>query len=138
MYIYLTVITLAFSYTLWRIKKNFNIIRTAIFIFNILNKLTSAKKEFDYEYIGSDCILLKYTRDGKRYTLCLPFDHSSIPDMRDKKIYMVHDGIKHDITHEPGIKYIMSPEMFGAEHFEVHNVDTEEIEIFKGDSAIHK
>ena len=52
---------------------------------------------------------------GKSYNVCIPYDRSKSRAMLRKKVILIGDGFREDITHKPGIPYLLTPAQMGGQ-----------------------
>lgn len=62
----------------------------------------------------SQSALISFTHGGKKHFISVPYDRRKGRTMTRKKVYLVKDGEKIEITHKQGIPYLLSAEEMGG------------------------
>lgn len=77
---------------------------------------------------------ITYTRTGKEKLFNIPYRSDLKENMRMWKVYLISDKNRSkDITQEPGLPYICTPEQLGGKEILANNSDTGDIIHFKKD-----
>jgi len=67
-------------------------------------------------------IEISYSYMTKPYTVRLPFDSDRIPSMAQYMVFAQHNDTEVDITQQPGIPYLLSPDVLNVDNITVYNL----------------
>ena len=59
--------------------------------------------------------VIVYKHGGKQHKVCVPYDRTKSRTMLRKKVFLVKAGEKIEITHKPGVPYLLSSKDMGGE-----------------------
>lgn len=71
---------------------------------------------------------ITYRHNDKLYKVVIPYNRRKIRSMSQSQVHLIKDGERVNITHQPGVPYLVSAEDMGGQAFIITN-ENEEIEI---------
>lgn len=78
----------------------------------------------------SKSALIKVNHGGKSHDIYVPYDRSKSSSMLRKKVFLIRDGQKVDLTQKPGIPYLVSAEHLGGTAILIEDLSGEVIKTF--------
>lgn len=96
-----------------------------------LNNRLSNENSFKPNKTKSAVISL--THMGKTHSIYLPYDRNKSTSMLTKKVFLIKENEKIDITQKPGIPYLVSAEQLGGESIVVENRDGDVLYTYEKD-----
>lgn len=79
-----------------------------------LNKKQDEEGEIFKPLEKSKSALILYKHGGKDHRVCIPYDRSRVISMMRKDVKLITDDDEIDITHKPGIPYLLSAFQMGG------------------------
>ena len=90
-------------------------------------------EEQHFKPIHSDSALIKVTHAGKSHSVYVPYDRKKSTSMLRKKVYLIKNGEKTDISQKPGIPYLVSAKQMGGKSIIVEDMSGEIIKTYSED-----
>jgi hypothetical protein len=92
------------------------------------------KKEDDEEMFrpGERSAVVRVSSGGKSHSIFLPYDRSKSSSMLRKKVFLIKNGEKIDISQQPGIPYLVSAEHLHGTEIVVENLSGDVLKSFSG------
>jgi len=93
------------------------------YILNKVNEELSKKQDQEgisfktFERTKSAVVLYKY--GGKEHKVCIPYDRTKSTSMLRKEVKLILDNEEIDITHKPGVPYLLSANDMGGSKINV-------------------
>ena len=86
---------------------------------NMLDKHTKPdRSKVSFKTLGrSQSAIISFDHLGKQHNVCVPYDRKKSMKMLRKTVFLIKDNDKTDkinITHKPGIPYLLSPKQMGG------------------------
>lgn len=90
--------------------------RTAIILRAISNSTSDNNSQCKFE-INSDrkSATITYTHNNKIYRIIIPYNRRRIRSMSQHQVFLVKGNDRVDITHQPGIPYLITAEEMGGD-----------------------
>lgn len=95
-----------------------------------LNNRMKNEEELFKPFHKNSSAILKISQGGKTHSVYVPYDRRKSTSMLRKKVYLLKEGEKIDITQKPGIPYLVSAEMLGGETIIIEDSEGNEIRSF--------
>lgn len=83
-------------------------------VLNELNKKQNEEGEVFKPLEKSKSALILYKHGGKDHRVCIPYDRSRVISMMRKDVKLITNEGEIDITHKPGIPYLLSAFQMGG------------------------
>ncbi len=80
-----------------------------------VNEISNSEEVKFKQFQGHPSALVIFDYGGKSYNLCVPFDQAKAIHMRRRNAYLVKGEERIEITHKPGIPYMISAKEMGGE-----------------------
>lgn len=64
--------------------------------------------------IVNNTAIISYQYGGKNYKVCVPYDSSKVRGALRKEVFLIRGNERIDITHKPGIPYLLSAKDMGG------------------------
>lgn len=93
------------------------------------------KEEEDQEHfkpIHKNSVVVKVKHAGNTHPVFLPYNRRKSTAMLRKKVFLIKEDQKIDISQKPGIPYLVSAEDLGGEKIIVENLDGEIVHSYSG------
>lgn len=99
---------------------------TKIYICNQIKNIKN--KYFSNSSFKHNEVEIYYNHDDTKYKIHLPFCYLNKLHMSSIKVYLIYhnDEIK-DITHTPGIPYLINANIANCKYIKAHNIETDQI-----------
>ncbi len=78
----------------------------------------------------SKSALIKVSHGGKSHDIYVPYDRSKSSSMLRKRVFLIRDGEKVDLTQKPGIPYLVSAEHLGGSQILIEDLSGDVIRTF--------
>jgi hypothetical protein len=95
-----------------------------------LDERMKNEEEMFKPYHKNSSAVLKITQGGKTHDIYVPYDRKKSTSMLRKKVYLMKEGEKIELTQKPGIPYLVSAKMLGGEEIIVENSEGEQIYVY--------
>jgi len=73
-----------------------------------LDDMSNAEEIKFQPFRRTQSAMITFEHGGKQYKLCIPYDNSKSRHMRRKKVYLFRGEDRIDISHKPGVPYLLS------------------------------
>lgn len=86
-------------------------------ISKVMEELNKKQEEEGTPFISMErakSAVILYKHGGKEYKVCVPYDRTKSRAMLRKEVFLLSDNGKIDITHKPGVPYLLSAEKMGG------------------------
>lgn len=80
-----------------------------------LNEISNSEEVKFKPFQKQPSALVVFNHGGKSHNICIPFDQNKAKYMRRKDVYLIRDGDEIEITHKPGVPYLLSAEEMGGD-----------------------
>jgi len=80
-----------------------------------INEISNSEEIKFKQFQGHPSAIVIFDHGGKSYNLCIPFDQAKAKHMRRRNVYLIKDGEKIEITHKPGVPYLITAKEMGGE-----------------------
>lgn len=88
------------------------------FIYKIYNGMTIENSS--NIVINDTNAIITYTRFGKKYKLCVPYQRNLVSKMSSTKVTLCMDTSEMDITQQPGLPYMFTAKQLGGQGYIVY------------------
>jgi hypothetical protein len=100
-------------------------------VFEELNKrMEQENKEEMFKPVEPNAAIIKVTSSGKTHSVYVPYNRKRCTAMLRKKVYLIKDGEKIELTQKPGIPYLICAANMGGTSIIVENLDGEQVFTF--------
>lgn len=100
----------------------------------VLNELNARMEgEEQFRPVHSNSAVIKVTSGGKTHSIYVPCDKKKSTLMLRRKVYLIKDGEKIDISQKPGVPYLVCAKDLGGEKIIVENLEGEVTQQFTED-----
>ncbi len=83
----------------------------------------------------SKSALIKVNHGGKSHDIYVPYDRSKSSSMLRKRVFLIRNGEKVDLTQKPGIPYLVSAEHLGGTAIIIEDLSGDVIRTFDLDQV---
>ncbi len=80
-----------------------------------LDEMTETEEIKFQPFKRAQSAMVVFDHGGKQHRICIPYDNTKSRHMRRKKVYLIRKGDKIEITHKPGIPYLLSSKDMGGD-----------------------
>lgn len=88
-----------------------------------------------FKPIHSNSAQIKVTHGGKSHKIYLPYNRRKSTSMLRKRVYLIKNGEKLDISQKPGIPYLICAEDLGGESIVIENLDGDVVHTYSKDEV---
>lgn len=89
------------------------------------------QEELFKPHTKSKSAIIKVTHGGKTHDVYIPYDRSKSTSMLRKKVFLLRDEKKIEMSQKPGIPYLISAEQMGGTQIIVEDLEGNLIKTFK-------
>jgi hypothetical protein len=118
------ILTLLISAGFITYHKRHQILKSRLFI-KLLTKLLTRGETSTFVEGDGEFGMIIYKRRGKQYQVNVPYSRRLIRKTSGKIVYLLRGGTKINVTHQPGIKYLLTPMQMGGEKFIIEDENGE-------------
>ena len=86
-----------------------------------------------FKPIHSNSAQIKVKHAGKSHAIYVPYNRRKSTSMLRKRVYLIKEGEKIDISQKPGIPYLVCAKDLGGERIIVENLDGDVVKTYKED-----
>lgn len=80
-----------------------------------LNDISNSEEIKFKQFQKTPSALVIFDHGGKSHNICIPFDQTKAKYMRRKDVFLIKDNTEIEITHKPGVPYLLCAEEMGGE-----------------------
>lgn len=96
-------------------------------------RLKEEENEEMFKPMHKNSAMLKIRHGGKSHSIYVPYDRKKSTRMLRKKVFLIRDGKRVNITQKPGIKYLVSAKDLGGELIIIEDLDGNVVHEYKGE-----
>jgi len=86
-----------------------------------------------FKPVHKNSALIKVTHAGKSHDVYVPYDRRKSTSMLRKKVYLIKEGQKIDISQKPGIPYLVNAGQLGGTEIIIEDLSGEVVKRFSED-----
>ena len=119
-FIYLIPVLGAVGYISWKVFTDY---RVSLFtrVFTILITTLYKRKDTPSCVINDKYMTIFYTLNNNKYSVNIPYDKRLATRAIGKKVYLICDDCRVDVTHQPGVPYLVKASDIGGNYYIVHD-----------------
>jgi hypothetical protein len=80
-----------------------------------VNEISNSEEVKFKQFQKHPSAIVIFDHGGKSHNLCIPFDQSKAKHMRRRDVYLIRGTEKIEITHKPGVPYLISAKDMGGD-----------------------
>ena len=88
-----------------------------------------------FKPIHSNSAQIKVKHGGKTHSVYVPYNRKKSTSMLRKRVYLIKDGEKLNISQKPGIPYLICADDLGGESIIIENLDGDIVRTYKKDEV---
>ena len=98
-------------------------------------RMKREEEEELFKPIHSNSAQIKVKHGGKSHTVYVPYDRKKSTSMLRKRVYLIKDGQKLDISQKPGIPYLICASDLGGDSIVIENLDGDVVHTYSKDQV---
>ena len=98
-------------------------------------RMKREEEEELFKPIHSNSAQIKVKHGGKSHTVYVPYDRKKSTSMLRKRVYLIKDGQKLDISQKPGIPYLICASDLGGDSIVIANLDGDVVHTYSKDQV---
>ena len=93
-------------------------------------RMENEENEESFKPYHTNSAILKIKTGGKNHSVYVPFNRKISTPMLRKKVFLIKDGSRIEISQKPGIPYLICANDLGGQSIEVENMDGDVIHVY--------